>query len=108
MNFKELRIGGSPPVAAAPEGPERLYSGPVLLREGEAIAARAFRLGFRPSPEEVFRFGDEDRPAPPATARPHWREEVTRRGIIPRCIALKRLDGTGEREVAGTTLAEGC
>jgi uncharacterized sulfatase len=71
----------------------QVYRGPLTLRPGQTLHAKACRLGFQDSKVVRFRPGDAAVPAGAAGVHPHWREVVDRSGVIDRVLALKALDG---------------
>ena len=78
-------------------GPWQLYSRPLLLWPGQVLDAKACRLGFRDSTRIRYRVGDAGVPVQTAEARPHWRRVVDKSGVVERVLALKQLDGQGQK-----------
>ncbi|MFW6162623.1 MAG: sulfatase/phosphatase domain-containing protein, partial [Planctomycetota bacterium] len=97
MDLQAVVLGGkNVQPLVAPAGPQwRVYAGPVPLAPGHSLLAKACRLGYKDSGTVRYRHGDKPIPPEEAPERTHWREVVDRSGVVPRALALKRLDGTG-------------
>jgi len=71
-----------------------LYTRPVELKPGQAVAARAFRIGYAPSGVPSYTFGSKAVPAGKADdPKTFWRERVNKSGVLDRCRKLKACDG---------------
>jgi len=78
-----------------------LYSRPVVLKPGQTLRARAFRLGYEPS--EPVEFKLTDTPASDAEIRAagrqhehiHWKQQLGRGDLLNRLREIKALDFLG-------------
>ncbi len=71
-----------------------LYCRPVELKPGQAIAARAWRLGYAPSEAATYTFGAKAvAPGNAGDPKTFWRERIDASGMLDRCRDLKAYDG---------------
>jgi len=71
-----------------------LYCRPVELKPGQAIAARAWRLGYAPSGIAAYTFGAKAvAPGDAGEVKFFWRDQVDASGMLDRCRDLKAYDG---------------
>ena len=96
MDLRFVVLDGGGLENYAPAGPWRLYSGPLVLRAGQKLSAKACRLGFNDSRTVEYAHGSADVPAEPWPPRPHWRDVVSGDDLIERLLAVKALDGAGQ------------
>ena len=78
-------------------GPWRVYSRPVALEPGQCLTAQACRLGFRNSEVVLYVHPGRGVAAQQTPAKPHWRRTVDESGVVDRLLAIKALDGEGEK-----------
>ena len=97
MDLRAVVLNGKDLAGFKPPGPWQCYAGPISLAPGQTLTAKACRLGFRDSKTVRFRPGDPAVPAARAEARPHWRQQVDKSGVIDRLLAIKALDGQGTK-----------
>lgn len=85
------RLGGNP----KDETGWSLYVRPVSIRPGEALYARACRLGFRDSGVAAFKMGDPVADKLAAVRSEHWEDRTDLPGLRQRLMKVKELDFTG-------------
>ncbi|MFP4056924.1 MAG: sulfatase-like hydrolase/transferase [Candidatus Brocadiia bacterium] len=99
MDLQAVVLGAEKvqPLTPAPASRWQVYSEPIALVKGQALTAKACRLGFRDSDAVTFRVPGEPIAPEPHEAKPHWRQVVDQSGVVDRVLALKRLDGQGQK-----------
>ena len=102
MDLQAVVLGGKPagPLAAPAASGWQVCGGPVPLAPGQTIVVKACRIGYKDSGTVRYRHGGEAVAPEEAEAHPHWRAVVDKSGVVPRALALKRLDGQGQAALA--------
>ena len=83
----------------------KLYTKPVLLEAGEALYAKACRLGFKDSSETRLKLSgmaatvDVRGPKTAGEAIPHWRDKLDETDLLKRLWKIKKLDYKGEKAI---------
>src|SRR4029079_522415 len=80
-------------VKGKPQGHWELYNGPVRIKPGETLVAKACRIGFRDSPPVELSTASQadDKPAT-ASHGADWRPKIIDGDILVRLLALKEHD----------------
>ena len=78
----------------------RLFTGPVRLKKGQMLRARACRIGFIDSDEATYRLGDRTAPpARPVEKHTHWRQRLDHTDLLQRLWDIKQLDYKGRAAI---------
>jgi len=79
----------------------KLYSKPVMLERGQVLKAKACRIGFKDSKVVEYRLGDSvsTTEQPSSKAMLHWRERLDQTDLLDRLLAIKSLDGQGDKAI---------
>lgn len=71
-----------------------LYKGPVELKPGQKIAARAFRIGYAASGVAEYVYGGQAvAPGKADDPETFWRERIDNSGALDLCMRIKAYDG---------------
>jgi len=79
----------------------KLYSKSVILEPGQVLKAKACRLGFKDSKVVEYRLGDSVSTTEQSGSKavPHWRDQLDRTDLLDRLLAIKSLDGQGDKVI---------
>ena len=84
-----------------------LYTKPVPLKSGQALYAKACRIGFRDSSTAALKLGeghvikDVMGKVELSEEIPHWTEKLKKTDLLDRLRKIKELDHRGEKAIAG-------
>jgi len=87
-------------LADQPKNKWQLYTKPIELHTGQALLAKASRLGFTDSNEIEFKPGSIVDNPPQAAESPHWKDLLAKNQFLERLAMIKYLDFAGDNVIA--------